>query len=234
MQTLVSYFAQHCTQKVLRMLPAQALQCVEAMERNKDWRSPFAELTVKTAASLLLSRVRGVLEDETQGPAWLRLQAMNNKNGLTQTVRAVNNLVELGKRVEASNQIDLSAEDPDAKASNSGASGSSADAKRGNDSTAVAGRVQRSESTESSSDVSASDPGAQMLTAALGIVKCHGAGCTRIEINAGDFSLCGRCRVAVYCSRECQINHWRSGHKERCFPVTAPHAPAAAVATVAN
>mmetsp|Transcript_4929 Transcript_4929/g.7206 ORF Transcript_4929/g.7206 Transcript_4929/m.7206 type:complete len:258 (-) Transcript_4929:161-934(-) len=27
---------------------------------------------------------------------------------------------------------------------------------------------------------------------------------------------CQRCRQANYCSRECQEDHWRAGHKERC------------------
>ncbi|KAE9617109.1 putative ubiquitinyl hydrolase 1 [Lupinus albus] len=28
---------------------------------------------------------------------------------------------------------------------------------------------------------------------------------------------CSRCKVARYCSVECQIRHWRSGHKHECF-----------------
>ncbi|OIW08102.1 hypothetical protein TanjilG_06645 [Lupinus angustifolius] len=28
---------------------------------------------------------------------------------------------------------------------------------------------------------------------------------------------CSRCKVARYCSVECQISHWRSGHKHECF-----------------
>ena len=27
---------------------------------------------------------------------------------------------------------------------------------------------------------------------------------------------CGRCKRAFYCSSDCQVAHWRSGHKRRC------------------
>ncbi|KAL4439771.1 hypothetical protein ABPG75_002772 [Micractinium tetrahymenae] len=27
---------------------------------------------------------------------------------------------------------------------------------------------------------------------------------------------CGRCRVAVYCSKDCQLKHWRAGHRSEC------------------
>lgn len=29
---------------------------------------------------------------------------------------------------------------------------------------------------------------------------------------------CSRCKVAHYCSTECQYTHWKSGHKEQCRP----------------
>ncbi len=27
---------------------------------------------------------------------------------------------------------------------------------------------------------------------------------------------CGGCGAAAYCCRECQVAHWRAGHKEAC------------------
>jgi hypothetical protein len=30
------------------------------------------------------------------------------------------------------------------------------------------------------------------------------------------FKLCGKCREVRYCDRECQVAHWKSGHKSRC------------------
>ena len=29
-------------------------------------------------------------------------------------------------------------------------------------------------------------------------------------------SMCGACKTALYCSRECQLGHWRAGHKAEC------------------
>ena len=30
------------------------------------------------------------------------------------------------------------------------------------------------------------------------------------------FKLCGKCREVRYCGRECQVFHWKLGHKTRC------------------
>ena len=35
-----------------------------------------------------------------------------------------------------------------------------------------------------------------------------------------DTLVCGRCKVARYCGRECQRAHWASGHKEKCVQDT--------------
>ncbi len=29
---------------------------------------------------------------------------------------------------------------------------------------------------------------------------------------------CNRCGVPQYCSRECQLAHWKEGHKQACVP----------------
>jgi len=42
-------------------------------------------------------------------------------------------------------------------------------------------------------------------------------GCTKMEREAGQFNKCGRCKEVRYCSRECQVKHWKKGgHKEEC------------------
>ena len=39
---------------------------------------------------------------------------------------------------------------------------------------------------------------------------CHSCG------SPNDLKSCGRCHAAFYCSRECQMKHWGSGHKKAC------------------
>ena len=34
--------------------------------------------------------------------------------------------------------------------------------------------------------------------------------------NSPPMMRCSRCHIAVYCSKECQIIHWREGHKRVC------------------
>ncbi|KAK7250887.1 hypothetical protein RIF29_33633 [Crotalaria pallida] len=46
------------------------------------------------------------------------------------------------------------------------------------------------------------------------IVRTHGA-CAYCGNPSN--TRCSRCKVARYCSVECQIRHWRSGHKHECF-----------------
>ena len=48
--------------------------------------------------------------------------------------------------------------------------------------------------------------------------KCWGVGCARVEEDGtvGLFSVCGACLTACYCSRECQVGHWRAGHATEC------------------
>ncbi|GFR44769.1 hypothetical protein Agub_g6100 [Astrephomene gubernaculifera] len=53
-----------------------------------------------------------------------------------------------------------------------------------------------------------------------GLVRgCGNPGCTNL---AGDseaevkLKACGRCGAVGYCCRECQVAHWRAGHKEAC------------------
>ena len=48
--------------------------------------------------------------------------------------------------------------------------------------------------------------------------RCWGAGCERVEEDGavGLFSVCGACLTACYCSRDCQVAHWRAGHSTEC------------------
>ncbi|KAI8381339.1 uncharacterized protein BYT42DRAFT_593220 [Radiomyces spectabilis] len=45
---------------------------------------------------------------------------------------------------------------------------------------------------------------------------CANPACDKKEQNAGDFKRCGQCQRVSYCSRECQKDHWKAGHKVVC------------------
>lgn len=34
--------------------------------------------------------------------------------------------------------------------------------------------------------------------------------------------VCSACHTARYCSKECQLSHWKRGHKEECKPKVRP------------
>lgn len=51
--------------------------------------------------------------------------------------------------------------------------------------------------------------GKESLSRELGCAYC---GYKDITLKA-----CTRCRAVWYCGRECQMNHWRIGHKEDCY-----------------
>ncbi len=44
-------------------------------------------------------------------------------------------------------------------------------------------------------------------------------GCGKPETTVGIFLRCSKCYEAAYCSKECQIQHWRNGHKNECQKV---------------
>jgi len=48
------------------------------------------------------------------------------------------------------------------------------------------------------------------------LFSCASAGCTNQEERPGQYAVCARCRNPRYCSRECQIRHWKQGHKAVC------------------
>ena len=39
-------------------------------------------------------------------------------------------------------------------------------------------------------------------------------------LNGETMSRCSRCKQTSYCSKECQVKHWKTGHKEECLPLT--------------
>ncbi|GAQ85653.1 hypothetical protein KFL_002470110 [Klebsormidium nitens] len=42
--------------------------------------------------------------------------------------------------------------------------------------------------------------------------------CHQRETKGGTFKQCGRKCGVFYCSRDCQVNHWKEGHKQACTP----------------
>ena len=57
------------------------------------------------------------------------------------------------------------------------------------------------------------------------IVSC--CVCQKV-LSDGEGSECARCRTTVYCSKPCQIKHWKEGgHKEECNNMKSTGAPAA-------
>ncbi|KAI8363930.1 hypothetical protein BD560DRAFT_455465 [Blakeslea trispora] len=46
--------------------------------------------------------------------------------------------------------------------------------------------------------------------------QCAHVDCDKREEEPGSFKRCGRCQRVAYCSRECQKEHWKAGHKAVC------------------
>ena len=51
------------------------------------------------------------------------------------------------------------------------------------------------------------------------IVFCSSPACRRSVRKDGIYRHCSRCRLARYCSPECQRYHWKHGHREQCSAV---------------
>lgn len=50
-------------------------------------------------------------------------------------------------------------------------------------------------------------------------IKCSRPKCGQRQGNASGgckFKVCSRCQKAMYCSSECQVAHWKEGHKAEC------------------
>ena len=48
-------------------------------------------------------------------------------------------------------------------------------------------------------------------------VFCSSLKCSVLVDRDGLLPHCGRCMLARYCSRQCQRDHWKQGHKEQCW-----------------
>lgn len=46
--------------------------------------------------------------------------------------------------------------------------------------------------------------------------QCANSSCEKKEEEPGSFKRCGRCQRVSYCSRECQKEHWKNGHRIVC------------------
>jgi hypothetical protein len=58
----------------------------------------------------------------------------------------------------------------------------------------------------------AKDASAESIT----LAKCSNPACEKKESTKGEFSKCSACKKSSYCSRVCQKEHWKSGHKAVC------------------
>ncbi|KAI9250778.1 hypothetical protein BY458DRAFT_524285 [Sporodiniella umbellata] len=52
--------------------------------------------------------------------------------------------------------------------------------------------------------------------------QCANSLCHHKEEQPGSFKRCGKCQRVAYCSRECQKEHWKSGHKIICTAQDQP------------
>ena len=46
--------------------------------------------------------------------------------------------------------------------------------------------------------------------------QCKCANCNKQAPQGGKFNRCGKCKATWYCSRECQVDSWKAGHKFDC------------------
>ena len=51
-------------------------------------------------------------------------------------------------------------------------------------------------------------------------VFCSSLQCPVFAEEDGVLLHCARCKLAAYCSRQCQRQHWKQGHKEKCWKMT--------------
>lgn len=50
-----------------------------------------------------------------------------------------------------------------------------------------------------------------------GCVRC--ANCSEIEPHGVKYEVCSKCKNVCYCTRECQVTHWRAIHRDECGKV---------------
>ena len=49
------------------------------------------------------------------------------------------------------------------------------------------------------------------------LLFCSSPGCRKLQDDMEKFRYCGACKLARYCSEECQREHWKVGHKSSCL-----------------
>ncbi|KXZ55345.1 hypothetical protein GPECTOR_3g476 [Gonium pectorale] len=63
-------------------------------------------------------------------------------------------------------------------------------------------------------------PAQPRLPTRRSLLRCSNPGCGGLDPLTGEASHvvkgCSACRSAVYCGRQCQVAHWRAGHREVC------------------
>ncbi|KAG0051235.1 hypothetical protein BGZ83_003986 [Gryganskiella cystojenkinii] len=56
----------------------------------------------------------------------------------------------------------------------------------------------------------------QKVDEQTGLKTCAGKDCDKIESKKDEFQRCAGCKKRFYCSRLCQVNDWKQGHKNNC------------------
>lgn len=46
--------------------------------------------------------------------------------------------------------------------------------------------------------------------------KCSKVGCKQFETSSREYKMCSQCKLTAYCSKECQKEAWKLGHKDMC------------------
>ncbi|KAG0369522.1 hypothetical protein BC939DRAFT_470065 [Gamsiella multidivaricata] len=65
-------------------------------------------------------------------------------------------------------------------------------------------------------DHQASQDGGENKVDQAGLKTCAANGCEKKESQANEFQRCAGCKKRYYCSRLCQVTHWKEGHKKAC------------------
>lgn len=51
----------------------------------------------------------------------------------------------------------------------------------------------------------------------IGYDRCTNRGCNRMDLHDRPrFANCSKCKVAIYCSRDCQVEDWYARHRKVC------------------
>lgn len=56
----------------------------------------------------------------------------------------------------------------------------------------------------------------QEVDPSTGLKTCAGKDCGKVETKKDEFQRCAGCKKRFFCSRLCQVNDWKNGHKNNC------------------